>query len=200
MVFGNGETSFKKAGFPDVGTLTIYGLVDEPFDVKKLGAGRSRDTYIVNEEVIVKIEVQAPPGSANTAEVISYGGRDDWRTNEHEYGTILDDITNTFSPDVMEPGLSYGYITNDWGTVTPVRALFLERLAHPDLQDIIEVSASEQNGSKINELLQGGVSAIIEAARAGFCAGDMRLDNVGQTAGGKVVICDLGGSKPATCK
>ena len=60
-----------KAGFPNVGTLTIYGLVDEPFDVKKLGAGRSRDTYIVNEEVIVKIEVQAPPGSANTAEVIS---------------------------------------------------------------------------------------------------------------------------------
>ena len=74
MVFGNGETSFKKAGFPDVGTLTIYGLADEPFDVKKLGAGRSRDAYIVNEEVIVKIEVQAPPGSANTAEVISYGG------------------------------------------------------------------------------------------------------------------------------
>ena len=115
MVFGNGETSFKKAGFPDVGTLTIYGLVDEPFDVKKLGAGRSRDTYIVNEQVIVKIEVQAPPGSANTAEVISYGGRDDWRTNEHEYGTILEDSANTFSPYVMEPGLSYGCITNKWG-------------------------------------------------------------------------------------
>ena len=47
-------------------------FVDEPFDVTKLGAGRSRDTYIVTEEVIVKIEVQAPPGSANTAEVISY--------------------------------------------------------------------------------------------------------------------------------
>ena len=148
----------------------------------------------------MKIDVQAPPGSANTAEVISYGGRDDWRTNEHEYGTILEDSANTFSPDVMEPGLSYGYITNKWGTVTPVCALFLERLAHPDLQDIIDVSASEQNGIKINELLQGGVSAIIEAARAGFCAGDMRLDNVGQTVGGQVVICDLGGSKPATCK
>ena len=43
------QTSFKNAGFPDVGTLTIYGLVDEPFDVNKLGAGRSRDTCIVNE-------------------------------------------------------------------------------------------------------------------------------------------------------
>ena len=118
MVFGNGKTSFKKAGFPDVGRLSIYASADErfdlAFDVKKLGAGQSRDTYIVDNDVIVKIEVQVTPG-ANTAEVISYGGRDDWRTNEHEYGTILKDSAKSFSPDVIEPGLCYGYITNTWG-------------------------------------------------------------------------------------
>ena len=203
MVFGNGKTSFKKAGFPDAGSLSIYSSADAPvdlaFDVKKLGAGRSRDTYIVDKAVIVKVEVQVPPG-ANSAESIAYGGRDDWRTNEHEYGTILRDSAKSFSPDIMKPGLCYGYITNTWNMETPVCALFLERLAHPDLQDIIEESAVDQNVRKLNELLQGGVSAIIEAARAGFCVGDMRLDNVGQTVGGKVVICDLGGSKPATCR
>ena len=43
MPFGNGSTSCKKAGFPDVGHLYLVGFEQDPVAVAKLGvvvAGR----------------------------------------------------------------------------------------------------------------------------------------------------------------
>ena len=52
MPFGNGATSFKKGGFPDSGVLIGNG--HDELSIAKLGAGRRRDTYTLNETTIVK--------------------------------------------------------------------------------------------------------------------------------------------------
>ena len=155
MVFGHGRTSFKKAGFPDTGVLTRLGNDSEPLQVKRLGAGKSRDVYIVDEDTIVKVEVQAPRGSIDAELVLSYGGKDWWRTNEHEERTIRNDIAKTFSPKIVEPGLCYGHLSNKWGEGTPVCALFVERLADPDLQDVMAAAAAKHDALAVNKLLQG---------------------------------------------
>ena len=209
MPFGNGKTAYKKAGFPDVGFLTLFDFPNIPIEVAKLGAGRSREVYhVINassyhfiggDNVVVKMEVQCPP-DVNDCAVGEYGGRNDWRTNEHELKTIKEDPNSKFSPEVIEPGLTYGHITNCWGKLTPVCILFMRCLENPDLQDAVDLAACIQDDTMINYLCRGGVRAILEAARVNICGGDMRLDNVGMTANKEVIICDLGGSKPASCK
>ena len=151
MTFGNGKTSFKKAGFPDSGLLTLFDFPDQPVQVQKLGAGHSRDVYAIlngsgrafigKEDVVVKLEVQCPPNSCDPA-VLKYGGRPDWRTNEHEFNAIGKGRGEAFSPGIVDPGLRYGHVTNRWGLATPVCALFLERLEKPDLQDVVDLAAT----------------------------------------------------------
>ena len=50
-------------------------------------------------------------------------------------------------------------------------------------------------------VLRNGLQAIFRAAAAGYCAGDMRLDNLGISGrSSNVVICDLGGWSDPTCR
>ena len=147
MPFGNAPTSFKSAGFPKRGFLRLFEFHNQPIEVAKLGAGQSREVYRVvskypfigEGEVIVKMEVQCPPDVEDNA-VGKYGGRNDWRTNEHELKAVKKDAASKFSPEVAEPGLKYGHVTNRWGKLTPVCALFARYLETPDLQDAVDLS------------------------------------------------------------
>ncbi len=198
---GNSKTAFKKAYFADVSTLKLQ--TGEHFTIRKLSAGHSRDVFSVDEDEksIVKLEVQAPESSGETQMglVRSFGGRDDWRTNAHEERALTRDTEHSFSPHILRP-LLYGTVTNTWGQEVPVSALFLERLHRCDLQDVVREAGVRKDASFITKLALGSLRAIIEAARRGLCAGDMRLDNLGMRSDETVVICDLGGSKAATCK
>ena len=85
------------------------------------------------------------------------------------------------------------------GLQTPVCVLFMQYLEKPDLQDVVDKAACEQDNATIDDICHQGVPVISVASKKNICAGDVRLDNIGLT-GSKVVICDLGGSKPATCR
>ena len=195
MPFGNAHTSFKKAGFPKEGFLRLDEFHNQPIKVAKLGAGQSREVYRViskhpfigEGEVIVKMEVQCPPDVKNNA-VGEYGGRNRWRNNEHELNAFKKDAGSKFSPEVVEPGLKYGHVTNRWGKLTPVCVLFARYLETPDLQDAVDLAARTKDETTINHLCRRGVHAILEAARVNICAGDMRLDNDGMRANNAVGV------------
>ena len=89
MPFGNGKTSYKKAGFPDASVLTLLDMPDQSIRVEKLEAGRSREVckivngsdcaFIGGRTAVVKMEVQSPPGMHDSA-VKHYGitEKDGW--------------------------------------------------------------------------------------------------------------------------
>ncbi len=80
------------------------------------------------------------------------------------------------------------------GADVPVSVLFVERLPGSDLQNCFENAVAAKDTGFVDRVLRNGLQAIFRAAAAGYCAGDMRLDNLGISGrSGNVVICDLGG-------
>ena len=151
MVVGNRETAFKKAYFPEQGEQGTLVVDGHEIAIFKLSAGLTRDVFglVQNVKVIVKIEVLAPPASMESIQIGQFGGRDDWRTNQHELSYIRRDRAAIFAPRVVERfgdgGFCYGSFTNTRGRVVPVCCLFMERLAECDLQNLMKIAVEEHN-------------------------------------------------------
>ena len=206
VVVGNRETAWKKAYFPEQGEQGTLVVDGHEIAIFKLSAGLTRDVFglVQNVKVIVKIEVLAPPESMEMMQIGQFGGRDDWRTNQHELSYIRRDPAAVFTPRVVEQrsgdgGFCYGSFTNTHGQKVPACCLFMERLAECDLQNLMKIAVEEHNIDEIHCMIQGGIQAIFNAADAGISFRDMRLDNVGLNTRGQVVICDLGHAKEVTC-
>ncbi len=206
VVVGSTKTARKKAYFPEQGEQGTLVVDGHEIAIFKLSAGLTRDVFglVQNVKVVVKIEVQALPGSMEMMQIGQFGGRDDWRTNQHELSYIRRDPAAVFTPRVVEQrsgdgGFCYGSFTNTHGQKVPVCCLFMERLAECDLQNLMKIAVEEHNIDEIHCMIQGGIQAIFNAADAGISFRDMRLDNVGLNTRGQVVICDLGHAKEVTC-
>ena len=97
---GNAPTSNKKAYFVSEGAID---LDQGSIQVKKLAAGASREVYrVLGTHRVVKLEVQcplhAPPDQH--ALVRAFGGRADWRRNEHELVAFQSAGADTYAPGV----------------------------------------------------------------------------------------------------
>ena len=100
VVAGNSKTAWKKAYFPEQGEQGTLVVDGHEIAIFKLSAGLTRDVFglVQNVKVIVKIEVLALPESMETMQTGQFGGRDDWRTNQHELSYIRRDPAAVFLP------------------------------------------------------------------------------------------------------
>ena len=134
VVAGNSKTAWKKAYFPEQGEQGTLVVDGHEIAISKLCAGLTRDVFclVQNVKVVVKIEVQALPGSMEMMQIGQFGGRDDWRTNQHELSYIRRDPAAVFTPRVVEQrsgdgGFCYGSFTNTYGQKVTVCCLFIDR-------------------------------------------------------------------------
>ncbi len=76
-------------------------------------------------------------------EIGQFGGRSDWRINQHELSYIRRDPAAIFTPRVVERfgdgGFGYGSFTNTHGQKVPVCCLLMERLAECGLQNLMKI-------------------------------------------------------------
>ena len=191
--FGNAPTAGKRRHFVSYGPVC---LDDRQYYVTKLAAGKSRDVFLVrNTPWVVKMEVQCRVDApAETHALVQlFGGRRDWRANEHELQAFKAVGAGTYAPQLPNGNaLRFGFFENAKKQMVPVCALFVEALANPDLQMPFREAAQRRDVAQLNSLVRNGVLTIWQAGQAGVVAADMTLDNLGVRDNGDVVICDLG--------
>ncbi len=161
---GNSKTAWKKAQFADNGELVVVLSNGESqhFQLSKLAAGQSRDVFACSKTMVAKLEVQAHPNADKCVidQVHHYGGRNEWRTNEHEWNCLRSSAAPGFAPALCEPQFVYGHVANMHGADVPVSVLFVERLPGSDLQNCFENAVAAKDTGSVGMVLRNGLQAI----------------------------------------